>query len=101
MVSKITNRTLITVLPCLNHWLLMLDSSTIDFLKQSYKESMCPCFLDAGTQTLCEWFLATFWPLWEQRNQPGGNHIDKFIKPYQSSPIMGSQLNYHNSTIVY
>lgn len=62
---------------------------------------MCPCFLDAGTQTLREWFLATFRPLWEQRNQPGGNHIDEVIKQYQPSPIMGSQLNYQNSTKLY
>lgn len=78
MVSKLC----ITILPCLNHWLPILNSSTTEFLKQSYKEPMCPCFLDTGTQALSEWFLATFWPLREQRNQPGGNHIDEFIKQY-------------------
>lgn len=88
MVSKlcITNKQdLITVLPCLNRWLLILNSSTTEFLKQSYKEPMCPCILDTGTQALSERFLATFRPLREQRNQPGENQIDKLIS---TNPIV-------------
>lgn len=78
MVSKWC---IITVLPCLHRRLLILNSSTTDFLKQSYKEPMCACLLDTGTQALREWFLAPFRPLREQRNQPGENHIDEFTVP--------------------
>lgn len=74
-----------TVLPYLSHWFLDFSPSIIVFLKQSYKEAMCPCFLGTGTQALSEWFQASFWPPREQRNQPG-EHI-----------FIGSQLNFKNS----
>lgn len=59
-------------LPYLYSWLLLLIPSLAVFLQQSHEEAVCACLNGAGTQTLSERLKASFRPLRQQVNQPGG-----------------------------
>lgn len=63
-------------LPHLNLWLLLLIPILTVFLQQSHEEAVCAGLGGAGTQTLSERLQASFRPLREQRNQPGGGNTN-------------------------